>query len=233
MLCTPVKPYKTGVFPQRASAARPYSPLGRNSTERQKPKPKPSGAGRRQEEGAIILDLEALERQLAELPLYAYFVLKSRDLAFSGRVRWICRTQCPRYGKSWSCPPAVGELEACRDRCLAFDNVLLLGTAEEVPDIGDLAATLATRPAHEAVTRRAEGILEGLGQEVFTLSSDSCALCGACAYPGPCRHPGRMRPCIESHGILLTETLERCGLPFQYGDNVVSWYSLLFFRPKK
>lgn len=177
------------------------------------------------------MDVEALEQRLAELPLYAYFFLKSRDLTFSDRVRWICRTQCPRYGKSWSCPPAVGELAQCKARCLSYEDVLLLATVQETPDIGDLTATLATRPAHESVTRRAEGILEGLGQEVFTLSSDSCAQCGACAYPGPCRNPARMRPCIESHGILLTRTLEDCGVPFQYGGNVVSWFSLLFFRP--
>jgi hypothetical protein len=42
--------------------------------------------------------------------------------------------------------------------------------------------------------------------------------------------PGRMHPCVESHGINLIPTLEENGLDFQYGSNIVTWYSLLFFN---
>jgi hypothetical protein len=35
---------------------------------------------------------------------------------------------------------------------------------------------------------------------------------------------------VESHGINLLGLLERCGLQFQYGENVVTWFSLLFFN---
>ena len=46
----------------------------------------------------------------------------------------------------------------------------------------------------------------------------------------PCRHPERMHPCVESQGINIIPTLERCGIEFQYGDNVVTWISLLLFE---
>jgi hypothetical protein len=38
-----------------------------------------------------------------------------------------------------------------------------------------------------------------------------------------------MHPCVESHGINIIPTLEELGQTFQYGDNVVTWVSLLFF----
>jgi hypothetical protein len=38
-----------------------------------------------------------------------------------------------------------------------------------------------------------------------------------------------MHPCIESHGINIIPTLEQIGVPFQYGDDIVTWFSLLFF----
>ena len=47
----------------------------------------------------------------------------------------------------------------------------------------------------------------------------------------PCRHPDRMHPCVESHGINLIPTLEENGLEFQYGGNIITWYSLLFYNP--
>ena len=69
------------------------------------------------------------------------------------------------------------------------------------------------------------------GVEPYILSSEACALCPRCAILDgqPCRMPDKMHPCVESHGINLIPTLERCGLEFQFGDNMVTWYSLLFF----
>ena len=163
------------------------------------------------------MNCEHLEQQLAELPLYGYFFLKTGELTFTDRVRWICQHECQMYGKTWACPPAVGTVESCRSKCLAYPNVLLICTVTEVDDISDISATLATREEHEAVTRQVEAMVRAEGQEIYTLSTEACAICDSCAYPtGPCRHPERMHPCIESHGILLTQTAQECGVPFQY-----------------
>lgn len=64
------------------------------------------------------------------------------------------------------------------------------------------------------------------------LSTEACALCERCAILDgqPCRMPDKMHPCVESHGINLIPTLESCGLEFQYGENIITWYSLLFFN---
>lgn len=41
-----------------------------------------------------------------------------------------------------------------------------------------------------------------------------------------------MHPCVESQGINIIPTLEENGLEFQYGQNVVTWVSLLLFETK-
>ena len=179
------------------------------------------------------MDFERLEAQLAELPLFGYFFLKTGELTFSERIRYICQHECQMYGKTWACPPAVGSVEDCRRKCQSYPDFLMICTVTEVEDISDLEATLATRGDHEEATRQAEDMVRQQGMETYTLSTEACALCGNCAYPeGPCRHPEHMHPCIESHGIVLTDTAERCGVPFQYGDNVVTWFSLIFYRKK-
>ena len=61
------------------------------------------------------MNCEHLEQQLAELPLYGYFFLKTGELTFTDRVRWICQHECQMYGKTWACPPAVGTVEECLD----------------------------------------------------------------------------------------------------------------------
>lgn len=178
-----------------------------------------------------MLDKTLFEAQLMELPIYAFHYVNPQTLEFSQRIRHICRTECPMYGKSWACPPGVGEVDACQAKCLSYHDCLLVGTITEVEDITDIEATLATRPDHEEVTNQVRELLRSQGIEPYVLSSEACAVCERCAYLDgePCRLPDRMHPCVESHGIVLTKTLEDFGLEFQYGSNIVTWYSLLFF----
>ena len=177
------------------------------------------------------MDRGELERYLAELPLYVYFYIDPEQLEFSQRIRYICESECPMYGKTWACPPGVGTVEECRGKCLRYRNCLLIGTIVEAEDISDIEATLATRTEHEAVTDLVAEKMRQLGAEPYVLSTEACAICQRCAYldEQPCRYPDKMHPCVESHGINIIPVLEENGLEFQYGSNMITWYSLLLF----
>ncbi len=177
------------------------------------------------------MDKEKLEELLAELPLYVYFYLDPKSLEFSQRIRYICQAECPMYGKTWACPPGVGTVEQCQAKCLRYENCLMIGTIVETDDIANIDATLATRAEHEAITNQVRDAMRGLGADPYILSTEACAICERCSVLDgqPCRHPQTMHPCVESHGINLIPTLEANGLEFQYGDNMITWYSLLFF----
>ena len=177
------------------------------------------------------MDVQKVEAAMAELPLYIYAWVDPQTLEFSDRVRWICQHECAMYGKSWACPPGVGTVEECKNKCLGYEKALLISTLTEVSDIGDLEATLATRREHENITDRVGDILRENGVEPYILSTEACAICGRCAILDgkPCRHPEKMHPCVESQGINIIPTLEENGLEFQYGQNTVTWVSLLLF----
>lgn len=177
------------------------------------------------------MDIKMLEAQLSELPLYFYNFIDPKTLEFSDRIRYICSAECPMYGKTWACPPAVGEVRDCERKCLGYQNCLMIGTVAEVFDISSIEETLATRPEHEEITNTVRDLFREQGIEPYVLSTEACAICERCAYLDgkPCRFPERMHPCIESHGINLIPVLEDNGLTFQYGENIVTWYSLLFF----
>lgn len=178
------------------------------------------------------MDRDELSRQLAELPLYAYEFIDPEKLEFTPRVRWICEHECPMYGETWACPPGVGTVEACKARCATYSSCLLIATIAEVSDIADIDATLATRPEHEAITNQVGDMMRALGVQPYILSTEACTLCPRCAYLDgePCRFPEKMHPCIESHGINILSVLDDMGLSFQYGENIVTWFSLLFYN---
>ena len=148
------------------------------------------------------MDQHLLEAQLQELPLYFYDFVDPKQLDFSDRVRWICEHECPMYEKTWACPPAVGSVSACQQRCKGYDRCLMIAT-----------------------------MMRQQGVEPYILSTEACALCERCAYLDgqPCRQPEKMHPCVESHGINILGLIEEKGLAFQYGENVVTWFSLLLF----
>ena len=135
------------------------------------------------------------------------------------------------YGKTWACPPAVGTVEECRERCRRFSQALVITTVTEVSDIANIEETLGTREPHEEITRQVKQILLQEAEEVLTLSTEACAFCGRCTYPEgkPCRHPDRMFPCVESYGIVATDLAEKYGIEF-FNGNLVTWFSLLFYR---
>ena len=177
------------------------------------------------------MNRELLEEKLSELPLYIYDFIDPAELEFSDRIRWICENECPMYGKSWACPPGVGSVDSCKCKCKTYENCLMISTITEVMDIADMEETLATRPEHEAVTLQVRDLMRELGTEPYILSTEACTLCERCAILDgePCRFPESMHPCVESHGINVVPMLENHGLEFQFGANVVTWVSLLFY----
>ena len=178
-----------------------------------------------------MMDFEKLEAGLSELPLYYYAPIDPNGLEFSGRIRWICENECPMYGKTWACTPGVGTVLKCQGKCMEYENCLLISTIVEVRDIADMEETLATRPEHEALTEQVRELMKAQGVDPFILSTEACTICEHCAILDgePCRFPEKMHPCVESHGINIIPTLENCGIEFQYGENIVTWVSLLFY----
>ena len=181
------------------------------------------------EEGYTVERREEWEEGLRPLPLCQYEFLPAGPVPFSEKVREICRRECPRYGKSWSCPPAVGTVEECQARARAFRHALVFTTVSEVADSEDFSQLLATRREHETVVWQVKALAEQLCGTCRVLSSESCDLCPQCADPEACRHPDRMLPCIESYGIVVPLLAEQCGLAFSWGAGTVTWFGLVFF----
>lgn len=178
-----------------------------------------------------MLNREDIEKFITRFPIYQYAFVTPGDIEFNDRVRIICKRECPRYGTSWSCPPAVGKVEKCRERCSRYRQALFFSSVAEVADFTDMQESLKTKKEHEKMTKIIEDHLAGQGLEVYTLSSDSCSVCEKCTFPREqCRHPELMHPCIESHGIVVANLVEKCHMDYYMGEHLLLWFSLIFFN---
>ena len=145
---------------------------------------------------------EKFEDFIAQYPIFEYRLLDTADIKVQERVRTICKQECERYGSTWACPPAVGELPECEKKIHSFPQAIFFSSVAEVSDMMNMEEMLSTRMAHEDLTEKVRDFLEGEGYETFTLSTESCDYCKRCAYLDgkPCRFPEHMHPCLESYG---------------------------------
>jgi len=176
------------------------------------------------------MNREELMTKITEYPICEYAFIDPGKIQFLDQVRYICETECPQYGKSWSCPPAVGSVQECKDRCRQFKEGFLFTTVSEVEDMENMESMLKTRLDHEEITRKVRDLFLSFSDKLLVLSTESCDICENCAYPdAPCRFPNKMFPCVESYGILVTDLAESNGISFMNGSNLVTWFSLILF----
>ncbi|MDO5798086.1 MAG: DUF2284 domain-containing protein [Eubacteriales bacterium] len=181
---------------------------------------------------AAELNIEKFEEFIAEYPVYEYRILDTKALSVAERVRIVCKQECERYGTTWACPPAVGTLKECENRIHGYDHAVFFSSVAEVSDLMNMEEMLSTRDAHEELTTEIAEYLQREGMDTFTLSTESCDICRECAYPKgePCRHPERMHPCLESHGIVVSEIVEQKQMEYNLGGNTILWFSMVLFR---
>ena len=127
------------------------------------------------------MNQKKIEEGLTQFPVCEYAFIDIADITFLDQVRHICKTECPQYGKSWSCPPAVGTVEECKERCSQYTGGFIFTTIAEVNDIANMEETLATRIEHEKITRQVRDLFAEQTEAIQVLSTESCAICKKCA----------------------------------------------------
>ena len=140
-----------------------------------------------------------------------------------------CCRQCPKYGKSWACPPFSFDVEALWK---SYRQVFLCAAKCEIPqEMREIVYRT------EELNRVCERICEPLADQVCQrlaqygenregskiINPDGCHLCddiGCSRTQGlPCRYPQQMTLSIEGLGIDAQWTLKHCfGMELQWGS---------------
>lgn len=145
------------------------------------------------------------------------YIRRFRD---AGACMAACR-KCPRFGRSWSCPPFDYDPLSLMKR---FDSVRLIAVEIQVP-------------AGTAVAE-AENLLRPyklkLEKELLRLERDfdglACTTVGRCPHCDedvcrrltghPCRHPELVRPSLEAYGFDVCRTMtELFGIDLSWGQD--------------
>ncbi len=174
---------------------------------------------------------EVISQEKENLNIHEYAFLKSTAVIFSDEVRRLCeKNVCGMYGSSWACPPAVGSVEECKNRCTDFENAFMFTSLAKLKKKYDIAGWSEARKLHEAITEQVAQIFRNQFKETLILSAEGCTLCDKCTYPeNPCRFPNRMFPATEGFGIMVVQQAPLCNIKYNNGENTITYFSIIFF----
>ena len=172
--------------------------------------------------------ITALARQLG---FSAVTALNVDSLRFRDEVRAMCAAdRCKSYGTNWSCPPACGTPEYCRERLAAYRRGILVQTTGEMEDDFDAETVGKTYLLHKerfaALARQTRMLYPGC----LPLTAGACTLCRKCTCPQrPCRFPGKRLSSMEAFGLLVSEVCLSSGAQYNYGPKTITYTACILF----
>ena len=175
------------------------------------------------------------KQQLIDLALEAGFthagVVDAEKVQPLQEVRDMCAVNtCQRYGACWSCPPACGTLDECREKLSRYRTGLVVQVAGELEDSWDFEGMQALEERQKkAFSTLLPQLRERLG-ELLPLGTGCCTVCSECTYPdAPCRFPDKAVSSMEAYGLLVNQVCTDAGLRYNYGPNTMSYTGCFLF----
>jgi len=170
-----------------------------------------------------------VEKIILQHDICEYVFGKVENLHFSDKTWTICKEDCEYYGKSWGCPPYCGDIRNAIEECRKYHNYCIFSTVTESENAWDYQSNMEGKRRHEEITRAIRQCLEEEKVQSYVMST-RCTRCDVCACPNePCRHPEGRFSSMESHGIMVMQTVSEAGMTFNFGMDTITYFSMILF----
>ena len=157
-------------------------------------------------------------------------VINTNQISFSDQVVANCKmNHCGKYNKSWLCPPAIGDLNALKQKYQQFNQAMVFTKLYEIENAYDLEGM---NKAKDDFNKDLLLMREELSNNHYELLGvGSCSICAECSYPdSPCKYPALAKPSVEAVGIDVVDLASKCQLNYYNGLNTVTYFGIIFFN---
>ena len=177
--------------------------------------------------------IDALTAAALSLGAYRAAVIPAREVVTDRSFRAMCEVNdCGMYGKCYTCPPDVGDIDELIRSLGDYSHVLVyqhVGALEDSFDVEGMteARNVAFRISHALRDRVADMKLS----RVLHLTAGACGVCKRCAKADalPCRFPDRATSSLEAYGIHVSHLATSAGMNYINGANTVTYFAAIFF----
>lgn len=176
--------------------------------------------------------LEDFQDMIYEAGVCEYGFVDPTQMEYHQTIRDICKgNTCGQYGCSWACPPAVGTIEECKERCIRYDTMMVFSGLYFMDGAFDVDAMERGMKEFKQVARNLEKTLGSLVGEHLMLSNEGCGICNECTYPHmPCRFPEQLHHSIEGYGFMVSDLAKQAKIEYNNGLGTMTYFGALLFN---
>lgn len=160
-------------------------------------------------------------------------VVAVKDIPFEPEFRKMCESNaCGMYGKSWMCPPFVGQIDTLIATAQSYTHALVYQTVGKLEDSYDFEGMMDAGKRMNDLTQKIRDTLgDALGANALHLGAGGCRLCEICAKREnlACRFPDRAISSLEAYGISVSHLASICGMKYINGQNTVTYFGTILF----
>ena len=164
-------------------------------------------------------------------------IISGDQVALSASFRDICATNaCSRYGRYYTCPPDVGDIEDLMRRVRQFSRALVYQTISPLEDSFDYEGMTKAGYYHTKLSQRLmDRLPELLPSGYLHLASGGCRLCDSCQKleGKPCVYPDRALPSVSGYGIDVYNTVKDTQLKYINGPDTVTYFGMVLYNPQE
>ena len=169
------------------------------------------------------------------LGAYRAEVIEVSKIETDGVFREMCRANyCGNYGKNWTCPPHVGEIDDLMASLKTYSHALVYQTVSELEDSYDFEGMMEAGKNHGALMMALRKAMEGEAiSRSLHLGAGGCRVCERCAGRDgePCRHPDLAAASLEAYGVNVSKLAEAAGMKYINGQDTVTYFGAVLFDP--
>ncbi len=160
-------------------------------------------------------------------------LIEPSRLVSSNTFRSYCEANvCGYYGRCWSCPPDIGEIDVLILELKKYDHILLYQIISQIKDSTDIEGMNAATIKLSDTSQKLQIFLRAFLKTPFLHLSGSCHLCAECAKTSnePCRFPDKMLPSLSAYGVDVCNTSAGTSLKYMNGENTVTFFGMVLFN---
>jgi len=175
--------------------------------------------------------LDNITKLLNHPDIFQTALIPPNELPFSLDVTKACEQNfCGRYGRCWTCPPAVGTAEENREKLLKFGHIFIATHVGRLEDSFDIEGMEDARVRAFEILGELSVRLADSGIPHRTLGCGACSVCEKCTCPDePCRFPEQAIVSVEACGVNVVTLASQCGINYHNGANTVTYFFALLF----
>lgn len=160
-------------------------------------------------------------------------VIEVSAIPFNTEHRKACEVNaCGNYGRSWMCPPDVGEIDDLIQQAKQYKWAVVYQTVGTLEDSYDFEGMMEAGQKHNQLAQTiSSAVSPEMNQPYLHLGAGGCRVCEVCAKKvgEPCRFPEQAMSSLEAYGVSVSELAALCGMNYINGVNTVTYFGTLLY----